>query len=393
MTAIAACAAPPDRARTAFVGAGGGGDTAAALLRSTLSASSNAVVYGAGYSAAEYVRGIARGVAGKGPAAAAFDRLPHAGPPALVNAYLRSLGARGDDGVFELTPDATHVDALFGQLRPDASLPVAAQPAGFKYATLLDEAAALRALRPAAPLRMFRSVRDFASPRDVQHAHAALRDDFARQGVTTAVLVDFGADVFDFGGVTRRPLQRDKCVLLSLLHLLRAGALSELRIEAYGPGVDAHAPLDVVVRQLEAVAPFAAVLTPQDADPAVEAYVAALRAHAAALEQLSLFAPGRATRNFVEAYTSLREEGDVSAFVTGFLEQRHDFRSMAAERQAAFRADTARALAASPGAFRRFCEVHVVVLTPVNAAAFVARVCQPEYGALDALLLSSQNGA
>jgi hypothetical protein len=387
MTAVAACHAPPGQARTAFVGAGGGGDTAAALLRSTLSRS-NAVVYGAGYSAAEYASGLARGVAGKGPASSnAFDRLPHAGSPALVDAYLRSLGVRCDDGVFELTPDATHVDALFGPLRPDASLPVSAQPAGFKYATLLDEAAALRALRPAAPLRMFRSVRDFASPRAVQHAHAALRDDFARQGVTVAVLVDFGADVFDFGGVERRPLQRDKCVLLSLLHLLRTGALSELRIEAYGPGVDAHAPLDVVARQLEAVAPFATVLTPQAANPAVEAYVAALRAHAAALGPL--FAPGRATRNFVEAYTSLREAGDVSAFVTGFLEQRHDFRSMAAERQAVFRADTARALAASPGAFRRFCEVHVVVLTPANAAAFVARVCKPEYDALDGLLVDA----
>ena len=384
---------------TAYVGAGGGGDTAAAVVRSLAHpAGGRAAVYGAGYSAAEYARSLAGGVRAPPGSGREYDRLPFIGDSALIDHYLRDTGARDHAGrdvpVFQLRPDggSRHVAALFEGLRAaDASnAAVIEQGAGFKHMSLLDECYVAAQLAPPHPVHIFASVRDLRDPAAARSAFEALAAHLRAADARRVVLIDFGADVLDFATAAgaRRPLARDTTVLLMLLRMLRTGVIAQLRLEVYGPGVDAHDTLDAVMHRLRGLGGLARVLPRGAGDPEADAFVAALRQHAAPLARCGLLRRGRATANFLRAYEhELASAADVAAFVSEWLEARDDFARRSDAERAAFRGATRRYLEGGPARAQHFRAVVLAQLhSAEDAAAFVHAVCAPEYAQLVAAL-------
>ena len=386
---------------TAYVGAGGGGDTAAAVVRSLAHpAGCRAAVYGAGYSAAEYARSLASGVRAAPGSGRDYDRLPFGGDSGLIDDYLRDTGARDHAGrdapVFQVRParGSRHVAALFEGLRVDGSAAVDEQGAGFKHMSLLDECSVVAQLAPPHPVYIFGSVRDLRDAAAARIAYEALAAHLHAADTRRLVLIDFGADVLDFAAPTgeRRPLARDTTVLLMALHMLLTGVIVALRLEVYGPGVDAHDTLDAVMHRLQALESLglARVLPAGAAGPEVDAFVARLRQHEAPLARCGLLRRGRATANFLRAHSrSVATTGEDASneFMAEWLEARDDFAKRSALEQVAFREATRRYLAGDPARAEQFRAVVLVQLDTAEAAQrFVDAVCAPEYAQLVAAL-------
>ena len=390
---------------TAYVGAGGGGDTAAAVVRSLAHpAGGRAAVYGAGYSAAEYARSLTGGVRASAGSGRDYDRLPYIGSgdgDGLVDAYLRDVGARDAGGrdvpVFQVRPagGSRHVAPLFEGLRVDPSAAVDAQGASFKHMSLLDEGNVVAQLSPPHPVYMFASVRDLRDVAAARGAYYALEAHLRASGADCLVLLDFGADLLDFAapGGGRRPLARDTTVLLFALHLLRTGAVARLRLEAYGPGVDAHDTLDAVMHRLHALGDVAQLLPHGAGGAQIDAFLRLLKKHEAPLARLGLLRRGRATANFLRAHEQLSTAGDVADFVTHWLEARDDFAKRGEAERQAFRDATLRYLRCDPGRAQHFRAVVVAELgDDEQAARFVHAVCAPEYAQLLAALQPPDGG-
>jgi hypothetical protein len=275
----------------------------------------------------------------------------------------------------------------------DAAAPVEEQGAGFKHMSLLDEANVVAQLAPPHPVYMFASVRDLRDAAAARSAYDALAAHLRAAGARCLVLLDFGADLLDFGaaGGARRPLARDTTVLLMALRLLRTGVVAELRLEVYGPGVDAHDTLEAVMQRLRGLGALAQVLPHGAGGAQVEAFVRALRQHEAPLARFGLLRRGRATANFLRAYEHLAADApsaaEARAFVAEWLEARDDFAKRGEAERAAFRDATLAYLEADPARAQHFRAVVLVQLdSPEAGRRFADAVCAPEYAQLTAAL-------
>ena len=123
-------------------------------------------------------------------------------------------------------------------------------------------------------------------------------------------------------------------------------------------------------------------------DPEVDAFVAALRQHAAPLARCGLLRRGRATAKFLRAYEhELASADDVAEFVSEWLEARDDFAKRSGAERAAFRDATRRYMEGDPARAQHFRAVVLLQLDSAeDAAAFVDAVCAPEYAQLVAAL-------
>jgi hypothetical protein len=381
---------------TAYVGAGGGGDTVSALVRALAAPpTEDVVVYGAGYSAAVYEESLRAGVESKTPGYD-YDRKPFTGDRTLIDAYLHGVGVRttdGDGSVFQVTvPHPSVVGALFDDLRTDISLPAAEQHAGFKYRSLLDAVNAVDQLKLPFPLFMFHSVADLSDASEVRASYEALSAHWtaSHTKVETVVLLDFGGDIVDIVPTDcshpSRPLSRDTTVLMMALRFLRTGVIDCLRLEIYGPGVDAHDTINNVMHRLELLEQFSHIVSPRDRDVTVESFVGLIAKHMQLLKHFNLLAPGRATANWLEVYTnyaSLSHE----LFLADYLSQRNDFKKLSAESQRAFIANTEQHVSTAPRGLEDFAQVVMLRVTPGNVDEFIARVCAPQYAQFERALL------
>lgn len=174
--------------------------------------------------------------------------------------------------------------------------------------------------------------------------HTFLRDNKIKK----VVLMDFGADIFDFG-----KLSRDTAVLLCFLHLLSKktdGIDFELSIEVYGPNVDGHGKVgvqddDVVQKVIDRLEIFRnigvmvntpvnnSVKTPVNSavNSAVNTFIQFIKElnetgsykinDKGVLEAYGIIGPGRATGNFLEAFDIVHEKSNNRERIKNFFKQ------------------------------------------------------------------------
>jgi len=322
--------------RTLYVGAGGGGDTVAAALRALADGGgSSRMVMGAGYAYEEYVTALMSGSSRNG----VFTRPAYADTAgeAAIRAYVDSVLAPSKvPGVFQIQKPDERSEALKAAVFADTShhtqdgVPAYdTQDSPYKYKTLLEESSLLKYVDLGDTHCFIAVTADRLGPaadEQLKSFKKFIKD--PEMNIREIVLLDFGGDIFDLKPVMKGA--RDAVFLTLILEAMKMSVFPiHLRVEVYGPNVDAHdrdGP-EHVAQKLKWFGPTRQL-------PGRESTMYhMLRRYQKTLTMMGILGPGRATGNWLAA-AEVSDPGAALAltlddFVDNYFKARKDFADLA----------------------------------------------------------------
>ena len=185
--------------------------------------------------------------------------------------------------------------------------------------------------------------------KDVPLVYKTLKNFIKDNRIEKIVTMDFGADIFDFKSIARDTanLLMITKIIEDLIEEQKTDAtilIPELILEVYGPGVDAHAPINEVINNLNSVKPKGDIINVMNLPVQYKEFMKKLIDNK---DYLDIMKPGRATGNYCEAFRLCdksmeqvmiggkkyknKKGGNLEEnleFINSHLKARHDFTSV-----------------------------------------------------------------
>ena len=313
---------------TLYLGAGGGGDTNSAILRALCdNTSDKKYVLGAGYGIADYKKSLKDGVKKRvfSDNEQIYDRLPWPiteGSPSIDN-YLDSVLEKQFENIYIPTEVYKLKNGEKFNKEFFIQLDTGGNPTSFAYRALFEEVKLLNDFEKDLKKKnmydniyMFFSIDNFEDNDQTKKLYNSLKVFIQQMIIKKIYLMDFGADIFDF-----KKLARDTAVLLVIAKILKElnDPSIQLIIDVYGPGVDAHAPINEVLQNLNNVKPTSSNITFSEMKPFMNILFKNL-------DKLEIMKPGRATGNYYQAYSLCNKNNvDGDNYINNYIKKRHDF--------------------------------------------------------------------
>ena len=294
-----------------FIGAGGGGDTILAVLKAMHAQSTwqnpflsrKVIAVGAGYTYQEYTDNLMK--------------KPNA-TPAKVERYLRAVLDWTTYKFLDFKNTAVWIEFrsaavdLFGVEIEDQNNDYYKKTDN-AYKSLFQEVIAIQKLNTSIDVYMLPTVKTLSKGRS---AFTILQTFIRTLQPTHMYVLDAGGDLVD----DKQVEARDRCVALMVRQITRNMPNITVTVNVYGPGCDAHAPVNTVVRRLRF---YGGVI---DADGSSFAHFLRNTTILSILTTVGLYGDGRATACWLDAVWGTKS---LRNYVEQHLMNRPDYKNLA----------------------------------------------------------------